>query len=56
MKLSTGAQGVYFLYTKGDGTRSVTYNAANLAALIKQRQQQLKNACRARAPIRSVHR
>jgi hypothetical protein len=55
MKLATGAQGVSFSYTQGDGTRSVTYSAANLAnlaALIKQLQQQLGIICRGRAPIR----
>lgn len=58
-RLMTGAQGVSFSYTQGDGTRSVTYSAANLAhlaAYIKQLQQQLGIVCRARAPIRFTYR
>lgn len=44
IKLLAGGQGVSFSYTQGDGTRSVTYTAANptnLAALILQLKQQL---------------
>jgi hypothetical protein len=44
IKLLAGGQGVSFSYTQGDGTRSVTYTAANpayIAALIRQLQQQL---------------
>jgi len=59
LRLASGAQGVSFSYTQGDGTRSVTYSAANfanLAALIRQLQQQLGIVCRGRAPIRLLYR
>ncbi|WP_434107646.1 gpW family head-tail joining protein [Paraburkholderia caffeinilytica] len=59
VKLLAGGQGVSFSYTQGDGTRSVTYTAANpatLAALIRQLQQQLGIVCRGRAPIRLIYR
>ncbi len=58
LRLATGAQGVSFSYTQGDGTRSVTYSAAsiaNLSALIRQLQQALGIVCRARAPIRFMY-
>lgn len=32
--LSTGAKGVSFLYTQGDGTRSVTYQQTSLGDLL----------------------
>lgn len=54
VKLLAGGQGVSFSYTQGDGTRSVIYtatNPANLAALIRQLQQQLGIVCRGRAPF-----
>jgi hypothetical protein len=59
IKLLAGGQGVSFSYTQGDGTRSVTYtaaNPANLAALIRQLQQQLGIICRGRARIRFLYR
>jgi hypothetical protein len=59
IKLLAGGQGVSFSYTQGDGTRSVTYSAtnpANLAALIRELQQQLGILCRGRAPIRLIYR
>ncbi|MBB5413914.1 hypothetical protein HDG34_007897 [Paraburkholderia sp. HC6.4b] len=59
IRLASGAQGVSFSYTQGDGTRSVTYTAANLAnlvALIRQLQQQLAMVCRGRAPVRFLYR
>jgi hypothetical protein len=59
LKLATGAQGVSFSYTQGDGTRSVTYtpaSIANLSALIRQLQQALGVLCRSRAPIRFMYR
>lgn len=59
LKLSTGALGVSFSYTQGDGTRSVSYtpaNLANLVALIRQLQQQPGIVCRGRAPIRFLYR
>jgi hypothetical protein len=59
IKLITGGQGVSFSYTQGDGTRSVTYtaaNPANLAALILQLKQQLGIVCRGRAPVRLLYR
>ncbi|WP_233863494.1 gpW family protein [Paraburkholderia adhaesiva] len=59
VRLMTGGQGVSFSYTQGDGTRSVTYTAANpamLAAFIRQLQQQLGIICRGRAPVRFWYR
>ncbi|WP_233872470.1 gpW family protein [Paraburkholderia adhaesiva] len=59
VKLMTGGQGVSFSYTQGDGTRSVTYtaaNPANLAAFIRQLQAQLGLVCRGRAPVRLIYR
>ncbi len=55
LDLSTGAKGVSFSYSQGDGGKSVTYTAANLpalAALIRQLQQQLGTVGRARRPMR----
>ncbi|WP_429363614.1 gpW family head-tail joining protein [Paraburkholderia sp. MM5496-R1] len=59
VKLMAGGQGVSFSYTQGDGTRSVTYaaaNPANLAALTRQLQQRLGIVCRGRAPIHFLYR
>jgi hypothetical protein len=59
LKVATGAQGVSFSYTQGDGTRSVTYSAANIAnlcALIRQLQQQLGVICRSRSPVQFLYR
>lgn len=53
--LSTGAKGESYTYSQGDGARSVTYSKANiaeLAALIRQLQQQLGLIGRARRPLR----
>ncbi|WP_434715501.1 gpW family head-tail joining protein [Paraburkholderia sp. A3RO-2L] len=59
IELQTGAKGVTFSYTQGDGTRSVTYQQTDIAALtalIRQLQQELGIVCRARRPIRFVYR
>jgi len=53
--LSTGAKGVSYSYAQGDGSKSVTYTAANLPALqalIRQLQQQLGLVRHARRPAR----
>ena len=53
--LTTGVKGESFSYTQGDGSKSVTYSKANLpelAALIRQLQQQLGVIGRARRPMR----
>jgi len=53
--LSTGAKGVSFSYTQGDGTRSVSYkptDIAQLSALIQLLQAQLGIVTRPRRPIR----
>lgn len=55
LDLSTGAKGVSFSYTQGDGTKTVTYSPAeihNLTALIKQLQVQLGMISRPRRPVR----
>ncbi|WP_249189606.1 MULTISPECIES: gpW family protein [Burkholderia cepacia complex] len=59
IELQTGAKGVTFSYTQGDGTRAVTYQQTDIAALtalIRQLQQELGIVCRARRPIRFVYR
>lgn len=55
LDLSTGAKGVSFSYSQGDGTKTVTYSPAqihNLTALIKQLQTQLGMTSAPRRPIR----
>ena len=55
LDLTTGVKGESFSYTQGDGSKSVTYSKANLpelAALIRQLQQQLGVIGRARRPMR----
>ena len=55
INLSSGAQGVSYSYAQGDGSKSVTYTAANLPALqalIRQLQQQLGLVRHARRPAR----
>ena len=57
--LTTGAKGVSFSYTQGDGAKSVTYTPANLpslVALIKQLQAQLGIVTRPRRPVRFWYR
>jgi hypothetical protein len=52
--LSTGTKVEVAVYAQGDGTKSVTYNKANLGdlvSLIKQLQAQLGVVHRARRPI-----
>ncbi|WP_442854862.1 gpW family head-tail joining protein [Burkholderia sp. Leaf177] len=47
-----------YSYAQGDGTKSVTYtasNMANLVALIRQLQQALEVICKARAPVRFIY-
>ncbi|BDD90877.1 hypothetical protein PanNE5_03170 [Pandoraea sp. NE5] len=59
IELQTGAKGVTFSYTQGDGTRAVTYQQTDIAALtalIRQLQQELGIVCQARRPIRFVYR
>jgi len=58
LRLCTGGQGVSYSYTQGDGTKSVTYTAKNMAglvALIRQLQQALGIVCQAPAPIRFIY-
>lgn len=53
--LSTGAKGVTYSYSQGDGARAVTYSQANiadLAALIISLQFQLKVPGSGRRPVR----
>ena len=53
--LSTGAKGVSYSYTQGDGARAVTYtqtNISQLIMLIRTLQQQLGIVSRARRPMR----
>lgn len=53
--LSSGAKAVTLSYTQGDGSKSVTYTPADLAALsalIKMLQMQLGIVTRGRRPIR----
>ena len=55
LDLSTGVKGESFSYTQGDGSKSVTYTRAELpqlAALIRQLQQQLGMLRHARRPMR----
>ena len=57
--LSTGQKIVTASYAQGDGTKSVTYTAAelpHLVALIKQLQTQLGVVQRGRRPIRFIFR
>lgn len=52
-ELSTGAKIISASYTQGDGAKSVTYRQANIAevaALIRQLQQELGIVSRARRP------
>jgi hypothetical protein len=59
IKLASGGQGVSLSHIQGDGTRSVTCtatNIANLAALLRQLQQQLGIIRRGRAPIWFLYR
>lgn len=54
LDLVTGNKGESYTYTQGEGSRSVTYTRANLmmlTALIRELQQALGIACRARRPI-----
>jgi hypothetical protein len=53
--LTAGDKGVAFSYAQGDGSKGVTYTAANLPALqalIRQLQQQLGIVPQARRPAR----
>jgi hypothetical protein len=53
--LSTGAKGVSYSYSQGDGARAVTYTQANIAdltALIQSLQSQLKVPGSGRRPVR----
>lgn len=55
LDLSSGAKGVSYSYTQGDGAKAVTYNQTNiqqLTALIRQLQQQLGIISRTRRPAR----
>lgn len=55
LDLSTGAKGVSYAYTQGDGSKAVTYtqtNISQLAALIRQLQVQLGLISRTRRPAR----
>lgn len=55
LDLSTGAKGVSFSYTQGDGTRSVTYQQTDigqLTALIQLLQAQLGIVRRPRVALR----
>lgn len=55
LDLSTGAKGVAYSYTQGDGARAVTYtqtNISQLVVLIRTLQQQLGIINRARRPMR----
>lgn len=57
--LSSGQKVVTAAYAQGDGTKSVTFTAAelpNLVALIKQLQAQLGIVKRGRRPIRFIFR
>ncbi len=59
LDLSTGAKGVSFSYTQGDGAKSVTYTQAsipNLVALIKQLQADLGLISRPRRATRFIFR
>ncbi|ECY3258053.1 phage head-tail adapter protein [Salmonella enterica subsp. enterica serovar Alachua] len=58
VELSTGSKGVSFTYAQGDGTRSVTYQPADmaqLAAFIQLLQAQLGIVARPRRPIRFAY-
>jgi hypothetical protein len=59
LRRCTGDQGVSYSYTQGDGTKFVTYTAANMAglvALIRQPRRSLGIVCRARSPVRFMYR
>ncbi|AKM29271.1 phage head-tail adapter protein [Pandoraea faecigallinarum] len=59
IQLQSGQKGVSFSYAQGDGTKSVTYQQADIAALtalIRQLQQQLGIIPRARRSFRFVYR
>ncbi|MEF3068076.1 gpW family head-tail joining protein [Pandoraea apista] len=59
IQLQSGQKGVSFNYAQGDGTKSVTYQQADIAALtalIRQLQQQLGIIPRARRSFRFVYR
>lgn len=59
IQLQSGQKGVSFSYGQGDGTKSVTYQQADIAALtalIRQLQQQLGIIPRARRSFRFVYR
>jgi len=55
LDISSGAKGVNYTYTQGDGSKSVTYSRANLGELtaaIRMVQAQLGLICRPRRAIR----
>jgi hypothetical protein len=57
LDLSSGAKGLNYSYTQGDGAKAVTYDRTNLASLaqaIQLLQQQLGLVDRPRRPIRVV--
>lgn len=59
VELLSGKSGVSFSYTQGNGTKSVTYtatNVANLVQLIGQLQKSLGQVVRARRPLRFAYR
>lgn len=55
VEMQTGARGVSFAYTQGDGAKSVTMaptSIGQLVAFIQSLQLQLGYICRARRPVR----
>ena len=58
VQMMTGAKGVSFSYSQGDGGKSVTYaptSVANLQLFIRQLQQSLGIVGRTRRPIRFTY-